>query len=125
MAEILRQRARHYPNCSKMVKQVEKMQRFYKDLQPSVKRYTHDNGHCEELANLNGTIPAYYKGKQYNFPIEIWLYTSFPESAPLVFVRPTSTMNIRQGRHVDANGKVWNSALICKQNPFSRSTFRI
>ncbi|CAG5078672.1 Oidioi.mRNA.OKI2018_I69.PAR.g9052.t1.cds [Oikopleura dioica] len=107
MAEILRQRARHYPNCSKMVKQVEKMQRFYKDLQPSVKRYTHDNGHSEDLANLNGTIPAYYKGKQYNFPIEIWLYTSFPESAPLVFVRPTSTMNIRQGRHVDANGKVY------------------
>ena len=106
MSEILRQRARHYPNCSKMVKQVEKMQRFFKDLQPSVKRYTHDNGHSEELANLSGTIPAYYKGKQYNFPIEIWLLTSFPESAPLVFVRPTSTMSIRQGRHVDANGKV-------------------
>jgi len=107
MAEILRQRARHYPNCSKMVKQVEKMQRFFKDLQPSVKRYTHDNGHSEELANLTGTIPAYYKGKQYNFPIEMWLLTSFPESAPLVFVRPTSTMSIRQGRHVDANGKVY------------------
>ena len=82
------------------------MQRFFKDLQPSVKRYTHDNGHSEELANLSGTIPAYYKGKQYNFPIEMWLYTSFPDSAPLVFVKPTSTMSIRQGRHVDANGKV-------------------
>ena len=36
----------------------------------------------------------------------MWLLTSFPESAPLVFVRPTSTMRIWPGRHVDANGKV-------------------
>ena len=27
--------------------------------------------------------------------------------APYVFVQPTSTMSIKQGRHVDANGKVY------------------
>lgn len=57
--------------------------------------------------NLNGTIPVFYKQRQYNIPIVIWLYDKHPMIAPMVFVQPTTTMVIRQGRHVDASGKVY------------------
>jgi len=35
------------------------------------------------------------------------VFDKHPAIAPYVFVTPTATMLIRQGRHVDANGKVY------------------
>lgn len=56
---------------------------------------------------MDGTIPVFYKQRKYNIPIVIWLLDKHPIYAPMVYVQPTATMVIRQGRHVDASGKVY------------------
>ena len=61
-----------------------------------MQRFTHNNGSQENLIKLYGTIPVFYKQRQYNIPIVIWLLEKHPTYAPLVFVHPTSTMVIRQ-----------------------------
>jgi len=104
---ILRHKARHYPNLNEVIKQVNKVQRQYKELRLDVQFFTHNDGKQENLVTLDGTIPVFYKNRQYNIPIMIWLYEKHPEYAPMVFVKPTSTMVIRQGRHVDTSGKVY------------------
>lgn len=45
-------------------------------------------------------------GNTYNIPISIWVLDTHPFNPPMVFVKPTSTMQIKPGRYVDANGKV-------------------
>ena len=77
------------------------------ELRLDVQFFTHNDGKQENLVTLDGTIPVFYKNRQYNIPIMIWLYEKHPEYAPMVFVKPTSTMVIRQGRHVDTSGKVY------------------
>ena len=42
----------------------------------------------------------------YNIPICIWVMDSHPHNPPMVYVRPTSTMQIKEGRNVDRNGKI-------------------
>ena len=37
----------------------------------------------------------------------MWLLGSYPFKAPLVFVTPTSSMVIKEGRHVDHLGRVY------------------
>ena len=45
-------------------------------------------------------------GATYNIPICIWLMDTHPYNPPMVFVKPTATMQIKQGRNVDSNGKI-------------------
>ena len=80
---------------------------FYIELRPKIETFTHNNGSQQSLINLTGTIPVFYKGRQYNIPIRVVILEKHPVMAPYVFVQPTSTMSIKQGRHVDANGKVY------------------
>ena len=37
----------------------------------------------------------------------MWLLDSHPYNPPMVFVKPTVTMQIKPGQHVDSNGKVY------------------
>ena len=46
-------------------------------------------------------------GVAYNIPVCVWLQESHPKVAPLVFVKPTNSMAIKQSHHVDTNGKVY------------------
>lgn len=57
--------------------------------------------------NLTGTIPVPYKGNIYNIPICLWLLDTYPYNPPICFVKPTSSMTIKTGKHVDANGKIY------------------
>lgn len=50
----------------------------------------HNDGTTSTLLNLEGTIPIFYRGNQYNIPVEIWLVASYPISPPVCFVRPTA-----------------------------------
>jgi len=45
-------------------------------------------------------------GNVYNIPICIWLMDSHPYNPPMVYVKPTATMQIKAGRNVDMNGKI-------------------
>lgn len=45
-------------------------------------------------------------GRSYNFPIQLWLMDSFPFAPPICLLRPTPNMVIREGKHVDAQGRI-------------------
>ena len=57
--------------------------------------------------NLTGTIPVPYRGNTYNIPVCLWLLDTYPYNPPICFVKPTSSMTIKTGKHVDANGKIY------------------
>ena len=48
-----------------------------------------------------------FLGVEYNIPVCLWLLDTHPYNPPIVYVVPTNTMRIKQGRHVDSNGKVY------------------
>ncbi|KAH3737966.1 hypothetical protein DPMN_044565 [Dreissena polymorpha] len=76
------------------------------DLRPKFEDFVFNNGSIRQLVQLDGTIPVTYKGNVYNIPICIYLMDTHPYTPPIVFVKPTSTMQIKSGRHVDQNGKI-------------------
>ncbi len=46
-------------------------------------------------------------GNVYNIPICLWFLDTYPYNPPISFVKPTSAMMIKPGKHVDANGKIY------------------
>ncbi|KAI0210696.1 hypothetical protein LSAT2_004542 [Lamellibrachia satsuma] len=79
----------------------------YKDLRPVLDAYVFNDGTRKELLCLDGTIPVPYKGNTYNIPICLWLMDTHPYNPPMVFVKPTSSMMLKTGRHIDATGRVY------------------
>ncbi|XP_015486107.1 tumor susceptibility gene 101 protein isoform X1 [Parus major] len=79
----------------------------YKDLKPVMDSYVFNDGSSRELMSLTGTIPVPYRGNTYNIPICLWLLDTYPFNPPICFVKPTSSMTIKTGKHVDANGKIY------------------
>lgn len=45
-------------------------------------------------------------GNIFNIPVGIFLLDSHPYNPPIVYIKPTNTMVIKQGLNVDVNGKV-------------------
>lgn len=93
-----------YPNEARI--DIMKTLAQYKDLRPSLDPFVFNNGVSKKLVQLEGTIPVTYKGNLYNIPISLWIQQEHPYNPPMVFVKPTSTMQIKPSQHVDANGKV-------------------
>ncbi|KAM3851412.1 tumor susceptibility gene 101 protein isoform 1-T1 [Vipera latastei] len=91
----------------------------YKDLKPVMDNYVFNDGSSRELMSLTGTIPVSYRGgitleqswqspgNIYNIPICLWLLDTYPFNPPICFVKPTSSMTIKTGKHVDANGRIY------------------
>ena len=96
-----------YPQADQTRKDILNAIAHYKDLRPQADEFTYNDGSRKNLVNLSGTIPVMYKGKTYNIPVAIWMQEPHPHTAPLCFVKPTSSMQVKQGRHVDANGRVY------------------
>ncbi|CAC5394602.1 TSG101 [Mytilus coruscus] len=78
----------------------------YKDLRPTHGPFIFNDGSQKDLVNLDGTIPVNYRGNIYNIPIGIFILDTHPYNPPICYVKPTNTMQIKQGTNVDANGKV-------------------
>ncbi|XP_055453622.1 tumor susceptibility gene 101 protein [Psammomys obesus] len=89
------------------VRQTVNVIAMYKDLKPVLDSYVFNDGSSRELVNLTGTIPVRYRGNTYNIPICLWLLDTYPYNPPICFVKPTSSMTIKTGKHVDANGKIY------------------
>jgi len=53
-----------------------------------------NDGSDSRLLILHGTMPIFYQNNQYNIPVEIFIMSKFPVEAPMVFLRPTSDMQI-------------------------------
>lgn len=74
------------------------------DLPRSAAAY--DDGRVELLLSLTGVLPVPVGANTYHCPVAIWLPLDFPSKPPIVYVLPSETLQIRKGKHVDANGKV-------------------
>ncbi|XP_063294047.1 ubiquitin-conjugating enzyme E2 variant 3 isoform X2 [Pelobates fuscus] len=48
-----------------------------------------------------------FQGNLYNIPICLWLLDSHPFAPPICFLKPTDTMGIRVGKHIDAQGRIY------------------
>jgi len=104
--EKLKIRNYHYRNDAK--RDILNAIRAYEDLHPEESQFVSDEtGIQTTILCLVGTIPVSYKGSSYNIPILIQLLHGHPHQAPLVFVKPTSTMVIKPSRHVDDKGRVY------------------
>ncbi|XP_057185327.1 uncharacterized protein LOC130551612 isoform X2 [Triplophysa rosa] len=79
----------------------------YKDLKPVMDAYVFNDCSSRDLMSLTGTVPVSYRGNVYNIPICLWLLDTYPYNPPICFVKPTSAMMIKTGKHIDANGKIY------------------
>ena len=80
---------------------------LYKDLKPVLDSYVFNDGSSRELINLTGTIPVPYRGNTYNIPICLWLLDTYSYNPPICFVKSTSSMTIKTGKHEDSNRKIY------------------
>jgi ESCRT-I complex subunit TSG101 len=84
----------------------------YPSLSPRTDVHTFDNGVSALLVHLSGTIPVVFRGNTYRFPISIWVPHTYPREAPLTYVKPTESMMIRPGQHVDPQGRIYHPYLV-------------
>ena len=61
----------------------------------------------EAVFRLLDVNSLFFSGVTYNIPVQLWLQERHPYVPPLVFVTPTSTMEIKPSPHVDTSGKVY------------------
>ncbi|CAH8609780.1 unnamed protein product [Heterobilharzia americana] len=78
----------------------------YKELRPKFEDFIQNDGTSKKLVSLDGTIPVRYMGSTYNIPIAIFLFEVYPHKSPMVYVRPTNTMQIKPSDFVDSAGLV-------------------
>ncbi|XP_022215525.1 tumor susceptibility gene 101 protein [Drosophila obscura] len=79
----------------------------YRSLTYDLQKFVFNDGSHKDLFTLQGTIPVVYKNNTYYIPICIWLMDTHPQNAPMCFVKPTPTMQIKVSMYVDHNGKVY------------------
>lgn len=60
-----------------------------------------------QLNRSNSYVSGLFKGNVYNIPVCLWLLDTYPYNPPICFVKPTSAMMIKTGKHIDANGKIY------------------
>lgn len=88
------------------VEELQKIHRIFPGMKPSSGTYTFTDSSQKDLLKLTGNLPVKYEGQTYNFPIQLWLMDSFPFTPPICLLRPTPDMVIREGKHVDAQGRI-------------------
>ncbi|KAK5867673.1 hypothetical protein PBY51_012141 [Eleginops maclovinus] len=88
------------------VEELQKIHRIYPEMLPSTGTYTFSDSTQKDLLKLIGNVPVKYGGHSYNIPIQLWLMNSFPFTPPICLLRPTSNMVIREGKHVDKEGRL-------------------
>lgn len=88
------------------IEELQKINRIYPGMKPTSGTYTFSDSSQKDLLKLIGNIPVKYEGHTYNFPVQLWLIDSFPFTPPICLLRPTSNMVIRDGKHVDARGRI-------------------
>ncbi|XP_028305353.1 ubiquitin-conjugating enzyme E2 variant 3 isoform X2 [Gouania willdenowi] len=88
------------------IEELQKIERIFPGMKPTTDTYTFSDSTQKDLLKLLGNLPVKYEGRSYNFPIQLWLLDSFPFTPPICHLRPTATMVIREGKHVDAHGRI-------------------
>ncbi|XP_070962418.1 ubiquitin-conjugating enzyme E2 variant 3 isoform X2 [Oncorhynchus clarkii lewisi] len=93
------------------IEELQKVHRIHPAMKPVAGTYTFSDGTQKDLLKLIGNIPVKYEGRSYNLPILLWLMDSFPFTPPICLLRPTTNMVIREGKHVDARGRIYLPSL--------------
>ncbi|XP_013117269.1 tumor susceptibility gene 101 protein [Stomoxys calcitrans] len=96
-----------YKHVNATKKEVVDVLTNYRSLAYNLQRFVFNDGNARDLFNLNGTIPVVYKNNTYYIPICIWLMDTHPMNAPMCFVKPTPTMQIKVSMYVDHNGRIY------------------
>ncbi|XP_017861985.1 PREDICTED: tumor susceptibility gene 101 protein isoform X2 [Drosophila arizonae] len=96
-----------YKNVAATRKDVVDVITAYRSLTYNLEKFVFNDGSVKDLFALQGTIPVVYKNNTYYIPICIWLMDTHPQNAPMCFVKPTPTMQIKVSMYVDHNGKVY------------------
>ncbi|KAI8370042.1 UEV domain-containing protein [Choanephora cucurbitarum] len=104
----LRTVLQHYQDPDKTFRDVDAVLQTYLSLKPKMDAYTSNDGHTQLLLCLHGTIPITYRSIPYNIPVAFWIPREYPKIAPIPYVKPTSSMLIREGRHVDKSGMCYH-----------------
>ncbi|XP_047452607.1 tumor susceptibility gene 101 protein [Mugil cephalus] len=79
---------------------------FFRALIPKMEKYVYNDGATKNLMSLSGTVPVIYNEKTYHIPICLWLEESYPQTAPMCYVKPTRDMVIIRGQYVSSGGEV-------------------
>eukprot|EP00058_Branchiostoma_floridae_P019306 XP_002604796.1 hypothetical protein BRAFLDRAFT_276977 [Branchiostoma floridae] len=96
-----------YKNKDVTKREVLQVFTSYGDLKPNLQPHIFNDGSRKDLLTLEGTIPVQYRGSTYNIPVCMYLMETHPFNPPLCYVRPTATMEIKTGKHVDSSGRVY------------------
>ncbi|XP_037939168.1 tumor susceptibility gene 101 protein-like isoform X2 [Teleopsis dalmanni] len=96
-----------YQNAAAAKRDVLLVVANYRSLSYKLQQYVFNDGSAKDLFCLDGTIPVVYKNNTYYIPICIWLMDTHPNNAPICFVKPTPTMQIKCSMYVDYNGKIY------------------
>ncbi|PNS16405.1 Tumor susceptibility protein 101 protein [Sphaceloma murrayae] len=91
----------------------------YPSLQPRTDTYHFENGRPALLVCLAGTIAVDFRGRQYRYPVEIWIPQEYgqPGVGIIAYVRPSTTressvgMMVRPGQHVAVDGRIYHPYL--------------
>ncbi|KAL3061812.1 hypothetical protein OYC64_009863 [Pagothenia borchgrevinki] len=78
----------------------------FKSLVPLMDRYVYNDGTTKNLMSLTGTIPVMLEDQTYNIPVCLWIEESYPQTAPICFVRPTHEMMLIGGQYISNSGEV-------------------
>lgn len=108
--QALVREARCYPpeREPRIVHDVSDCCQHYPGLRPRLEYYVYDSRQSIRLLTLDGVIPIIYRQVRYQIPICIWCMPHYPNEPPVPYVRPTSTMVIREHHsNVDAEGRVY------------------
>ncbi|KAF7266140.1 hypothetical protein GWI33_020510 [Rhynchophorus ferrugineus] len=105
-ADFMRWLNKFYQNPVDIYRDTTNLLNFNQGLALEKDDYTFTDGTMKELINLAGTITTYYKGSPYNVPICVWLLPSYPNDAPISYVKPTSNMCLGVSKFVDPNGRI-------------------
>ncbi|KAM4619570.1 ubiquitin-conjugating enzyme E2 variant 3 [Polymixia lowei] len=89
------------------IEELQKINRVYPGMKPVTGTYTFSDSTQKDLLKLIGNVPVKYDGRSYNLPVQLWLLDSFPFTPPICLLRPTPNMVIREGKHVDARGRIY------------------
>lgn len=117
--DILRKRLVKYKFRDLTIEELMKVSKMYSSFKPSMDTYTFSDGAQKDLLNLIGTIPVNYQGQLFNIPVRFWILDSYPFAPPICFLKPTSRMVIREGKHVDAQGRIYLHYLHSWKHPMS------
>lgn len=69
-----------------------------------LKTIAYNDGHTQLLLCVHGTVPITYRSIPYYIPVAFWIPSEYPRSPPMPYVKPTSNMLVREGKHVDKSG---------------------